>query len=633
MHRKSLLWHIFLPFLGVSVLSLVLITGYTSRSLRDFFYEQTGRDLTARARLLTAEMTPLLAAGREADIQRICLQRGRATDTRITVILPDGRVVGDTRENPADMDNHADRPEVMAALDGDVGMSERYSATLGHRRMYVAVPLQKDGRLLGVLRTSHSLTSIDEALVVVQQRIALGGLMLALAAAFISYVLARRISVPLRQMKAGAEQFAAGDLDTRLSLVPDSEEIGALAEAFNAMAAQLQDRIRTIENQRNEQQAVLSSMVESVVAIDRDEVIIGINQAGASLLGTEPGKAVGRTLHEVLRNPDLITLGRAALVSGEPVEGEIVLRRDGERHLQVHATGLRGPRRERLGALLVLNDVTRIRRLESLRRDFVANVSHELRTPITSIKGFVETLQSDPPPEAEASVRFLGIINRQADRLQAIIDDLLSLSRLEQDGTASDLIREDIPLADLLQEAVNVATARVAANLPDVRVDCPSDLRAAVNAPLIEQALVNLVDNALKYSGDASEIVVAAAADPSRVTITVRDNGRGIGAGPPAPDLRALLPGGQGPQPRPRRHRARPGHRQAHRPGPRRRGAGPQPARRGRRVHHRDPAAAAGPGCPIALIAYCQIALARATDYLAAPPSGRSRMIAQSAPR
>jgi len=530
MHRKSLLWHIFLPFLGVSVLSLVLITGYTSRSIRDFFYHQSAANLNARAQLLSAELAPLLIDDREADIQRICRARGQATDTRITVILPDGRVVGDTREAPAVMDNHADRPEVRAALSGEVGSAQRYSPTLGHRRIYVAVPLQRDGQLLAVLRTSHSLAAIDEALVVVQQRIALGGLMLALAAAFISYVLARRISVPLREMKSGAERFAAGDLDTRLHLAPDSEEIGALADAFNAMAAQLQDRIHTIENQRKEQEAVLSSMVESVVAIDRDEMVIGMNQACARLLSIDPAVAVGKTLHEVLRNPDLIVLGRAALASGEPVEGEIVLRRDGERHLQVHATGLRGPKRERLGALLVLNDVTRIRRLESLRRDFVANVSHELRTPITSIKGFAETLQNEPPDDPAVAARFMGIINRQADRLQAIIDDLLSLSRLEQDGTASDLIREDTPLADVLQEAVNVATAKVATNLPLVRIECPADLRAALNAPLIEQALVNLVDNSIKYGGEASEIVVTASATTSHISISVRDNGRGIAA-------------------------------------------------------------------------------------------------------
>jgi two-component system phosphate regulon sensor histidine kinase PhoR len=528
MHRKSLLWHIFLPFLAVIVLSLVLITGYTSRSLRDFFYRQSTSDLTARANLLTAEMVPLLRAGDGAAIQRACRERGLASETRITVIQPDGRVVGDTRDDPATMENHGDRPEVRDALAGRIGTAERYSSTLGHRRMYVAIPVRDQEQLLAVLRTSHSLASIDRALSVVQQRIALGGLMLALGAVIISYVLARRISVPLREMKAGAERFASGRLGTRLELAPDSEEIGALAEAFNSMAEQLQDRIRTIENQRNEQEAVLASMVESVLAIDRDELVIGINRAASELLGTPADVAEGRTLQEVVRNPDLIALAKAVLTGGGPVEGEIVLRRDGERHLQVHATGLQGPEQQRLGALLVLNDVTRIRRLESLRRDFVANVSHELRTPITSIKGFVETLHTEPPDDPEVASRFLAIVNRQADRLQAIIDDLMALSRLEQDSSITELAREGTPARELLQEAIDVATARRGDDLKDVRLECPDDLVLEVNAPLLEQALVNLVDNALKYSGDATEIVVSARVEADDVVIAVRDDGRGI---------------------------------------------------------------------------------------------------------
>jgi two-component system phosphate regulon sensor histidine kinase PhoR len=528
MHRKSLLWHIFLPFLAVIVLSLVLITGYTSRSLRDFFYDQTEQDLHDRAQLLFAEVAPMLAGGDRDRLQAYCRERGRAANTRMTLILPDGEVVGDTREIPERMDNHGTRPEVAAALAGQTGRAVRYSATLRQQRMYVALPVEFGGELVGVLRTSRSLASVDRTLSVVQQRIALGGLLLALGAGVISYGLARRISVPLREMKEGAERFAKGQFGLRLNTVPDSEEIGALAEALNTMAAELNDRIRTIENQRNEQQAVLASMVESVLAIDRDETIIGLNQASCELLGLDQQDATGRSLQEVVRTPALIQLAKTALAGSEPVEGEIVLRRDGERHLQVHATGLQGPDGQRLGALLVLNDVTRMRRLETLRRDFVANVSHELRTPITSIKGFVETLRDTPPSEAEAFDRFLAIINRQADRLQHIIDDLLSLSRLEQGGAAADLGRQDVRVAEVLLEAVNVCTARRLDTDVSVNIDCPVDLHLPANPALLEQAVVNLVDNALKHSGTTTPVRVSARREGERVLIRVTDGGRGI---------------------------------------------------------------------------------------------------------
>ncbi|HOX24458.1 MAG TPA: ATP-binding protein [Candidatus Krumholzibacteria bacterium] len=528
MRRKSLLWHIFLPFLAVGLASLVLITGYTSRTLHDFYYDRIREDLTERAQLAAVAVGPLLAANDLAGIDAFCRSQGRAATTRLTVVAADGTVFGDSQEEPGRMERHDQRPEVVAALGGRVGVAVRYSTTLGHRRIYVATPVDAGGEIKGVLRTSRSLASLDRTLAAIQQRIALGGLLLAMVVAAISYWLARRMSRPLREMKETAERLAAGRLESRLAAMPDSEEIGALAEALNTMAGQLDERIRTIENQRQEQDAVLSSMVEGVLAIDCDEIIIGVNPAACRLLDVQPAAAVGRTLQEIVRNPDLIAHARSALAGEATVDGEIELRRDGEHHLQVHATGLQAPDGRRLGALLVLNDVTRMRRLENVRRDFVANVSHELRTPITSIKGFVETLQDDPPADPLAFARFLGIIGRQADRLQAIIDDLLTLSKLEQDGPQASLAREDCRIADVLHDAVALCTARLPGDGPGVRIDCPADLRLPVNVALLEQAVVNLVDNALKHSGAAAEILVSAREEPGRVMIAVRDEGRGI---------------------------------------------------------------------------------------------------------
>jgi two-component system, OmpR family, phosphate regulon sensor histidine kinase PhoR len=528
MLRKRLLWNIFLPFMAVVVVALVLITMHTSRSLRSFFYEQMRTDLANRAQLLIAAIQPLLEAGDHEAIQAFAREHGYSGDIRITVVLPDGRVIGESHDDPARMDSHDLRAEVAPALAGRTSDTIRYSTTLRQHQMYVAVPVQRNGEVVAVLRTAHALTTIDQALAVVQQRIALGGVLLALGAAAVSFGLARGISAPLRTMRVGAARFARGRLDTRLKTASTSEEIVALAEALNAMAAQLEERITTIEKQRNEQEAVLASMVECVLAIDRDETIIRLNQASCDVFGLDRQTVLGRGLAESVRNPGLLRLARQALGGSEPVEGEIILRRDGERHLQVHATGLQNPAGQRLGALLVLNDVTRMRRLENLRRDFVANVSHELRTPITSIKGFVETLQTDPPPDPAASARFLAIINRQADRLQAIIDDLLCLSRLEQDDGPASLAREDTRVIEILLDAVNVCTARAADQELPVRIECPPDLRLPANAALLEQAVVNLLDNALKHSGTTREVLITARAEHGRVAITVQDEGRGI---------------------------------------------------------------------------------------------------------
>jgi two-component system phosphate regulon sensor histidine kinase PhoR len=527
MRSRTLTWHIFVPFLAIIVLALALITAYSSRALREMFHERTAVDLADRARLLHDQVAALLIAGDAAAIQAYCEQAGAAAHMRLTVVAPDGTVLGDTLERPAGMENHREREEIAAALSTGSGRSIRYSSSLGHRRMYIAIAVKQGGRTIGVLRTSHSLQSVDQATTLVLRQIAGGGLLLAALAGLVSFGVARRISTSLQQMQAGAERLAAGQLDARLDISSDAEELVSLAESFNAMADQLADRIRTIESQRNELTAVLGSMVEGVLAVDQDEIVFGWNDASGTLLGVDAQQAIGRSVQEVVRHPALIAMTRAALAGDAPVEGDVVLARGPERHLQVHATGLRGGDGRRLGALLVLNDVTRLRRLENVRRDFVANVSHELRTPITSIKGFVETLRENPPQDPAETARFLAIVDRQAGRLQAIIDDLLTLSGLEQE---TGLPRTDVNLRKLLAEAVDQCTARAGDDSPPVTIDCADDLTAQVNGPLVEQAVVNLLNNALQHGGATQPVVVRAWPQDSAVVLEVTDQGRGIAA-------------------------------------------------------------------------------------------------------
>ena len=537
MHRKSLLWHIFLPFLTITLLTLLLVSGYASRVMRNFHLEHTGENLVARSSLFAQQIQPLVAGGEHDEVQELCVLLGARSKTRFTVIAPDGTVIGDTDEKPERMENHADRPEIMAALGGQIGQATRYSATLQHTRMYVAIPGYARDRdrdhVSFVVRSSLAVDDIGAALRQVFWRMALAGLMLALLSGLISYLVARRISVPLRRLQSGAERFARGELGVRL-LAPDSEEIGALAEAMNEMARQLSERIDTIVEQRNEYQAVLASMVEGVLAIDCNETILGLNRAGARLLAVDVEASVGQSIQAVVRNSDLLSLATETLGSGEPVEGDIVLNRGGEIFVQVHATSLTGPDGRGLGALLVMHDVTRLRRLETMRRDFVANVSHELRTPITSIKGFVETLLDTPPENREEGTRFLQIILKQAERLNAIIADLLSLARIEQEVENAAINLTSTDICDLIHSAVTAVTAGDADVAGRIVVACPDDpddqaeLTATVNAPLLGQAIVNLIDNALKYSEPDTQVVVSGFQRDRQIGITVRDHGRGI---------------------------------------------------------------------------------------------------------
>ena len=443
--RKKLIWQIFPPFLLITLLSLLAVSWYASSSLRHFFLDQAAADLKIRALLVEKQIVAHLAPLNPTAVDTICKEIGKHAATRITVILPSGKVIGDSRETPSLMDNHANRPEIATALMGKTGMSRRYSNTLMQKMMYVAVPLQKDQAPCGVIRVSLPTTSIDRELRSIQIKIALGGLLIAVVAAGISLLISRRISRPIEEMKKGADHFAAGDLTHRLT-APDSEELAGLAEALNQMAAQLDRRIKTIVSQRNELETVLASMLEGVVAIDNEERIININAAAAGFFDCNPEECPGRNLQEVIRNSALQLFVRISISSKVPKEDDISLHHNGEKTLHLQSSPLLDANKEHIGTLVVFNDVTHLRRLEDMRRDFVANVSHELRTPITSIRGYVETLLDGALDEREDAENFLQVVLRQSEQLEEIIDDLLALSRIEREAKDAQIHFEQMVL-------------------------------------------------------------------------------------------------------------------------------------------------------------------------------------------
>jgi two-component system, OmpR family, phosphate regulon sensor histidine kinase PhoR len=527
MRSRRLLWQLYPTYLAVFVVALAALTWFYSRTLHEFYYEQTADSLKARAVLLEPQVRGRLTPASGPALNRLCRELGAGTATRFTIILPSGEVLGDSQEDPLKMENHATRPEVQAALTGAAGGATRFSRTLLRDMMYVAVPVVEDGHITGVVRAAMAVDAIGATLDALYLRVALGGLAVVAIIALVSLWLSRRISRPLEEMTRGAARFAQGDLAQRLAL-RGSKEIDALVLAMNQMAAQLDDRIRAVENQRNEQEAMLASMVEGMLAVDTEERILRINRSAELLLGIRSGQVLGRRLQEVVRKADLQRFVARTLANHEPVEADLVLHDQQECFLQAHGTLLRGSDGKDLGALLVLNDVTRLHRLENLRRDFVANVSHELKTPITAIKGCVETLLDGAAADPDASRRFLEIIARQGERLHAIIDDLLTLSRIEQDAEKHDIPLQVGSLPDVVEAAIQ--SCSVAAGVRSVRLDleCPDEVLAAISPPLLEQALVNLIDNAVKYSDAGGRVLISVRRSGPEAVIEVRDWGCGI---------------------------------------------------------------------------------------------------------
>jgi len=546
MASRRLLWHLYTTYLIV-ILLCTLAVGVNAVSWIDpFYYPAKQRELAQKCRLIEHRILSAIATVGSGEALRgeatlgplrravgpLCREASELADARVTVILLNGKVVGDSQENPADMDDHSDRPEIRDALRTGEGMSRRPSPTLGIEMMYVAIPLKIGEEDVGTLRLSLALTDLAEAVGVVTRKIIIGTVVVAIMASVLALLISRWISRPLEQMRRGADRFAGGDFSQRL-LVPDAAvEIKGLAESLNSMAEQLDERIRTIVEQRQELVAVLSSMSEGVLAVDGTARVISINNAAVRMFNVEdPEAVVGRGLAEAIRNPVLQDLISRTWSSKDSTDGEIVIDMpDGQHQVEVGGSIIRGPSEDEVGVLTILRDVTRLRRLERLRRDFVANVSHELKTPVTSIQGFVETLREGAAKDPEKADHFMGILAEQANRLGAIIDDLLSLSRLEQDSAAGQFEMTETGLLGMLQSAAAVCEHRAAQRQVNIRIDCPEALCARVSHQLLEQAICNLLDNAIKFSATGGVVSVEASGLDDDLIIAVRDAGPGIAA-------------------------------------------------------------------------------------------------------
>jgi two-component system phosphate regulon sensor histidine kinase PhoR len=528
--KKRILWHLLAWNLAIVVLAVVAASWHATVTVHDTSQRENEAALGDLARLVEHDLEGLRLED-EAAVDALCKHTGELGSARFTVVDLSGRVIGDSAESPAVMDNHGSRPELRAALQGDVGTSIRYSHTLRAELVYVALPLRLDGRIIGAVRAARPLTQLQAALAAVQRRVVATGVFIALLAALASLVVARRLSRPIEHLRLGAERFAAGDLEHRLR-EPEAVELAELARTLNQMAEQMAARIATVTRQHNDLEAVLKSMAEGVLAVDSQGRLITANRAAVAMLELPLASMQGRPLQTLVRNPALQRLVTDALQQEQPVEGEVVLHgQAGECYLQVHGAALSTGRTPGAGAVIVLNDVTRLRRLEQVRRDFVANVSHELRTPITSLKGFVETLLGGAMHEPENAERFLRIILRQADRLNAIIADLLLLAQMEQAGKEKSETVEGVKTArldEVLQAAVTACHAKAESRSIPVSSTCPGALLVGADAHLLEQAVVNLLDNAINYSESGRPVQLVGREHEGEVLVEVRDQGSGI---------------------------------------------------------------------------------------------------------
>ncbi len=526
MKKRSFFWHVFPLFLVVSVLSCLLLVLYNIHEIKKFYLEQTRAELVKKAMLIqNAIELALDKPAREMD--SLVDDLGAKTDVRFTVVLAGGKVTGDTREDPAIMDNHVNRPEIIKALAGDTGFSVRYSSTLSRDLMYVAIPIRSEGRVSAAIRASVPLISIKDAPAKLYKRLFSASVYIIAIAILLSVWLSRRLSRPLVYLRELSNKIALGEFSRTIHVDTGIDEINGLAASMDTMTRLLGERIAIITKQKNEQDAILSSMVEGVIALDMSERIIMINQAAGKMFDVDTAAIKGKWIQEAVRNSGLHKCIHDLFARKASVTAEVGTA--SERMLDVHGSIIRGvAQHDLLGVCIVLHDVTDLKKLEQMRRDFVANVSHELRTPLTLIKGFVETLLDGAMKNPADLERFLTIINNHVNRLNTLIEDLLTISHLEKAEQQENVDRATAPLDEVVDRAIEFCMPRAAQkNIGIVKTGIPG-IVAPLHASLFEQALINLIDNSIKYSTENTTITIATHTQNGTVSVSVADQGCGI---------------------------------------------------------------------------------------------------------
>jgi two-component system phosphate regulon sensor histidine kinase PhoR len=506
--------------LFVASLGLTVIVGlagglYLENELRRLQEQEFEHELLRRARTAREAAHDVVSID-AATVDGIADRIGQATDSRITFIDHDGKVVGDSAlslEELAHEDNHRARPEVVAAIGGQPLVVRRYSTTLGKDLLYAAVPWYA---VHGVVRSSTPLDTVQE--LVTRQRFLLGlagGLGLALAA-LVSALAAHFASRVMTTFAADAEAIATGG-SARIPVLSE-DELGQLATSLNRLADERSQTISALVHERDRLNTILHGVSEGLLAIDADNRVELVNDAAKSLLGLRAAPE-GRKLVEAVRIPALIELADKG--RGEPATAEFAVD-DPPRYLLATTTPLRATG----GIVIVLHDMTGVRQMESMRRDLVANVSHELRTPVSIIRANAETLLDGGLDDASAARNFTQAILRHSERLSSLLSDLLDLAKIE--GGAYPLCLEDVSVKLAAQRAVDTLARAAKAKGLSLSVEISDELVAHADSQAFDQVLVNLLDNAIKYSFEEGAIDVTATRDGQLVRIMVSDDGPGI---------------------------------------------------------------------------------------------------------
>jgi two-component system phosphate regulon sensor histidine kinase PhoR len=526
MWRSRIFWRLFGTTALLLSASLGLLSWLVVQRLEAHVLDEVRRSLETKALLVGELLLPQKAADWPAHVAQVAAK----ASVRVTLIQADGQVLADSDERTEHMDNHGDRAEIREARESasGVGHAVRHSTTLQHSLMYVVRRSNAGSERLYV-RLALPLDRVEAEMSWLRRVVwagFAGTLLLALA---VTVLLARRISAPLVELAENADQIARGDYGKRVN-VTATGEIGELAASFNAMSQALAAHIAALDQERQHLRAVFTSMMEGVLVIDAEQNVRFLNEAAADMLSLSVATAPGRKLWQLVRHRQLSDAVDQVLSTNQSHRCELEWETPERRVFALH--GARVPGEPLRGALLVFHDITPLRKLESVRQEFVANVSHELKTPLASIQASVETLLNGALEDPGHNVRFLERIRENAERLHRLVQDLLSLGRIESGNEVFEL--KAIDLADAVAACVTRQSDRAhAKELELLQKPPPEPVTVHADEEALAEILDNLVDNAIKYSARGGQITLRWRADGEEALLEVVDTGVGI----PAKDL------------------------------------------------------------------------------------------------
>ncbi len=513
--KKTLFLRIFSGYAAVIVLLAAAVTVFAPPLMRKHHIEERASALEHMAILLEAQVVPYLTGSGTGDLGELVASLSRQTGTRITVIDAAGDVLADSEKEARDMENHLYRPEIQASLRGEKKMSIRTSSTLKAEMMYMSVPLVADGKIVGALRLSLFMKTLDALLAALRGELLKVVGVVTVLALIIAFFLSRSVSRPVREVIDASSRVSAGDFEVTVT-TRRGGEFKNFAQSFNAMTGNLKAMFAEIRMKNEEIHAILASIREGLCVLDKDSRVVLCNASFRRIVRNDAPE--GRHFWEVVRSSSLAEVVRKVRETRAEatVEAEV-----GERTYFCSVAHL--AEGDRL--VVTLHDITEFRALEKIKKDFVVNVSHELKTPLTAIKGFVETME---PRADEENRPYLEIIRRNTDRLIAIVEDLLTLSQLEARGLKIE--KSDVHVRPLAENILKIFEKRANDKGLTIALEAMSDLPPVkADALQLEGLLLNLVDNAVKYT-DKGRVTIRLTVRAGRLAIDVADTGSGIDA-------------------------------------------------------------------------------------------------------